>query len=807
MDKNTVLYKSFDSSDFLFEIMWKLFPNILTQKDSAERFTQTLVLTSREFCSLKESGYFKIRTFTQGGFGAVGEISIEGKPLTAAIFSFNPYFSDRNAVTNTPVIIKYAIQPSATKVTKISLTTISISDPLSDMLFGSMLGHLYDIGICPFVPKYFGTYSCGNTETSMIIEKADSELYAMMLKRNISGSELRTLLYQFVYTMYVLKSYFGFVHFDTHLRNLMVVSSAEYTYHGSVLGQKMYAAYETGLVNRSGLPMIVVMPMPANLLKIIDFGCSLACFDRSAHAAYKRDLRVVTDYNNINMIGAGGALEGSLTNHSYANTVDIMFTIINVYEFGRIQGVPEYSSVADEMCTNLFGTSARDFLVANPQFVTRTVAGRNDWFMRNHSTGLSTGYSDLKFIPSAMCKGANGVKEAVCVLENTPYNGKRVAYMFHGAAPGEVLHGNTLFLSHNTTKYSENMNRFISLVKVEQRCKQSEKIYCKLDKMYRQYPVENIIDSKIVVNDANMSVIKHDKEANYPNKKLSRWLNASLTNQSAVRNIRFTIVTLNKPFKTAKLYRNDNLTKANRSPSLAFPIGIDAVFGKTVQPLGYSATRDASPPVVYHHFPNAYQMYLGVVVLGEDNRLGIERYTDFVRRHTTSVKKEFINKKDKEESEIIDIPVELKGGKPYKWAVTAGPVLVWNGRRILDESLVENATSSVVLYKNSSEKIFAGEGAGYYGLQNANEVTAHLVLVERKNRTSLVMIEGDGFLAPGLDMPDLARFCTNLGVEKAICIKSGVTVNMAIADSAREPIMISKSHVYTNYGGVVVGNF
>ncbi len=53
------------------------------------------------------------------------------------------------------------------------------------MIFGSMLGHLYDLGVCPFFTKYFGAYLCKNEKTSIITEMATIELRKLISRIEI----------------------------------------------------------------------------------------------------------------------------------------------------------------------------------------------------------------------------------------------------------------------------------------------------------------------------------------------------------------------------------------------------------------------------------------------------------------------------------------------------------------------------------------------------------------------------------------------------------------------------------------------
>ncbi len=95
------------------------------------------------------------------------------------------------------------------------------------MIFGSMLGHLYDLGVCPFLQSILERTCAKMKKTSIITEMATIELRKLISRNRNYGIAQKyplsviNLLFQYVYGLFIMKSYYGMVHFDTQHRNLM----------------------------------------------------------------------------------------------------------------------------------------------------------------------------------------------------------------------------------------------------------------------------------------------------------------------------------------------------------------------------------------------------------------------------------------------------------------------------------------------------------------------------------------------------------------------------------------------------------
>nr|UOX61093.1 MAG: serine/threonine protein kinase [Diabrotica toursvirus 3a] len=706
-----VIYKSFDSSESLFENIWKIFPNIELSKD----IVPTLQMSSANFCNLRDKKIFMIKTFSEGGFGLVGEATVNGKKLKGRIFSFNPH-GGKHDVFYINTIAKIGKHKNSIKIYKLSMSIISIVDPLSDMVFGSILGHLYDIGLCPFISKYFGVYYCEkNKETTMIIEESNYELRNLLRKDNrglITASEFKNINVQLLYTFYILKKYLGCVHFDSHLRNIML-TTAEYTYQGKTNSKYMVIKSKLGTI---------ICRRTKFLVKLIDYGAMLMNFNNSSIDKFKRNLTLLSDFNDLNKIGAYNTMEMSLNSKSFANTVDILFTLINEYEYlskgleNTDQAVFDYRykdinyeflQVLDEITISMLGKPMSTFLTEFPKF---TVTSPKEWFMRNHSTGIFYGYEDEDYLLQTIIN--------LCTMK-----GKKLYVLEPDINVSDVSEDNSWVLDCKITEYSETINRFNKLIKYSKKCDNNlRSVYCDFVKLYNQKSFD-FSDNTTIYNSDSLKIISRNSNWNLNPvyKNYNTWFSGERIPVSKleknIEEVRFFLIEIKK-YKTAKLLAN---TFLNKTLGISFPLGFTGQ--------GFISTDD---PVFFSHdkksYPDKAVLYL------HNNFFGVEQYNTFIDRHCK-----------------LQLPFKIKQGLRYTWAVSIGPVLLWDGK------------ISPILTNN--------------------EIESRLVLVIRGNQFGFLLIEGGGFPTAGLDHINTAKLCLNLGMDKAINVHSGLTTNVIFNDN------------------------
>jgi hypothetical protein len=524
-------YKKIDTIPKLLENLWSIFPNIIALDSSTRNpaiglvgqnlinksVIVPMIQNSVEFCQLIKDETIRLKAFTKGGFGQVGDITInedkQNQPLNAIIVSMKSYGGFEPFYV--PVIMKLYFSQKFPEwyISPISSlnggfqNALFVSDPVSEMVFGSMLGHLYDIGICPFFTKYFGAYICKeNNQTSIITEKASFEL-KQLISRNSSTPVLNTrpitilnLLFQYIYGLYIMKIYYGLVHFDTQHRNIMVSyihdrifkfngsSPSSYIYQGENISNKKVMLIQTHKT-KNGKPIYICIENTGLLLKIIDYGVCCAHLDRSMIEKYKVDMTISSIHSDLKRINAEKAYENTVRNVygldatlAFSNTVDLQYTINNIYEH-IVKGLDthvfrnnadpkartenaEIIRLLQVFTERFFGTDIETHLSGHPdQRVQMNPQGKLSWVSYNHNVGLV----DPKWAsPLSLLEGLINVcdKNREIDLDFKGLKQKKSPIVYFEPEVDRILGNsvlndkNTLLLTTSASDYQSNINQF-----------------------------------------------------------------------------------------------------------------------------------------------------------------------------------------------------------------------------------------------------------------------------------------------------------------------------------------------------------
>lgn len=527
----SISYKKIDTIPKLLEKLWSIFPNIIAidknTRDPAigvKLVNDALIIpaiqNSTEFCQLVQNGTISVKAFAKGGFGQVGDITINedelNQPLQAIIISikryggFEPFY--------VPVIMKLYFNQESPKWYISPITSLSdssglhnalfISDPLSEMVFGSMLGHLYDTGICPFFTKYFGAYVCNESnQTSIITEKASFELKRLISRNTntpvltIKPIAILNILFQYVYALYIMKSYYGMTHFDTQHRNIMVTYIHDrifkfngsvpvtYVYQGENISKKKLILFQTSKIV-DGLPVYICIQNTGLLLKLIDYGVCVAHLDRSLVEKYRVNMTISSIHADLQKINADKAYENTVKHanafpadtFAYSNTVDLQYTLNNVYEH-VLKGLDthvyqrqpdpkapvenaEIIKLLNIFTQRFFGTSIEDHLTRHPeQRIQLNPKGKLSWVSYTHDAGLT----DSKWVsPLQLLEGLIDVcdksKHVTFNFKKIKYNKAYVTYFepdVETMLAMELNDKNTMLLNTSGSDYQHNMNQFL----------------------------------------------------------------------------------------------------------------------------------------------------------------------------------------------------------------------------------------------------------------------------------------------------------------------------------------------------------
>ena len=362
MDK--LSYKTIDNIPRFMAELWKLFPSFIAKRHTSGELEnllfKPLLLDSKEMCNVIKNGFIKTKnSLGAGAVGEVGEMVINenngNKTILGVTVSVKPEDDDNDypgfEPFYMPLIIKKSQQAEFLEVTETkikNITMIGVTDPFSEAVFGSFASHIYDLGFTPLPMKMFGFYACqkGKAYNFRSISEKSNIPFSDLLARDkkyldiITPDDIVNFLIQYIYGMFVLKYYYGFVDYDTHLDNIMVtftkptylsrVFKSEippYFYHSKNLGNIEYMVYE--YPSNSIIPTYIVTKN-IGLTKLIDYGGCAVHFNNSVnYSSYNLALYSI----NILQFYIDGdkSYMKSVNNKSYANTVDIYYSLINLY--------------------------------------------------------------------------------------------------------------------------------------------------------------------------------------------------------------------------------------------------------------------------------------------------------------------------------------------------------------------------------------------------------------------------------------------------------------------------------------------
>jgi len=436
-------YKHFDEIDKFLANLFKFFPSLYgTAQIMNDKFGEIVITPilnhSREFCSLKENGFITITEVGQGGVGTISNFVINeeqpGQMVYGIIVSikliggFEPFYI--------PVMIKRTAFPreKSTVETVNGVREWRINDPTTELIFGSMISHLYDLGVGIFFCKYLSTYICKNPKEAAagrvehrssqqlftVVEKSSIEMKQMLTRRNTPWFQnihtnpdiFLNIIFQFVYAIYIGKKNFGLTHFDCHHRNVMITNTDKstiidgnphipYVYHGKNLLNTDYILINVG--NKEWL----AMKYTGLITKIIDFGLAGVYLNHSQNPKYKRNLIIATKPGSV---FSEAAYTTCKTDSSFRNTIEIQFLLTNMYEHMRLgldthagqttQGDPKapgafkpLMDMLNNFTRNFYGSEAYMLETVLRRDKTKRIRqklnGQMDWISRNYNCGLS----------------------------------------------------------------------------------------------------------------------------------------------------------------------------------------------------------------------------------------------------------------------------------------------------------------------------------------------------------------------------------------------------------------------------------
>lgn len=266
--------------------------------NNIELVSENLIHFSNDFDYFWKRGKYTLELIKLGGYGSIGKLHFKNDSTI--------YFLENNVRKN--VIIKLSRHPLSYKIESVSGIWL-IDDQLSEIYFASFIYYLTELKVCPFLGNYLSIYL--NTSIFIFIEQYKMDLTEFLPQLNEENTII--FIFQFIYSMYILKMYLGMIHFDTHLRNVMVVKSEK----SCILFDKY---------KQNG----IYLPNVDYCIKIIDFGLCTINLENSIDPFLKRDLKIGS-YKFSNNISKVPNLYLNTVGSKFF-TVEIMYFLLHLYQ-------------------------------------------------------------------------------------------------------------------------------------------------------------------------------------------------------------------------------------------------------------------------------------------------------------------------------------------------------------------------------------------------------------------------------------------------------------------------------------------
>lgn len=242
-------YKKIDLYQYVFNEYLLILRNSRHTPESLASAVHRLIreiyrISNDEFCPLLTSSQQtriispKIKT-GQGVNNSVGELSMLQNGKIRRVKSIQNTFSQSSFVpVNKDMIFRRGLDRKEfcliiDYIEHLRAFQLQFKDPFGELIINSVLSVIFDLQVCFGICKTYGFYLCDHGRNSFsvsnIIEKSSftvKELFDYFHREQINQSifemVLTDVILQLFFTLYALKEWIGFVHYDLHPGNIMI---------------------------------------------------------------------------------------------------------------------------------------------------------------------------------------------------------------------------------------------------------------------------------------------------------------------------------------------------------------------------------------------------------------------------------------------------------------------------------------------------------------------------------------------------------------------------------------------------------
>lgn len=680
-------YKKFISINVIRDIIWDKLKVLENEPYNQEISFENITTDTNEICKYIGNNLI-FKKLNSGGFGSVYDILFDEmdeqnyQELKSISISINPNGGFEPSYLKSVIKINYQELKLDTRVEYYKKNAhLIINEPFSELFFTSFVNHIYEIGSCLFVVKSHGFFTCDKNLLTLS-EKCDEDFFQLLntTEPKINPKQLKNLIFQFIYGIHSLKKNLGLCHFDTHLNNILFKNLTEtYIYKGVDISKKQYFVFETTEPNS-----FIIMKNIKILCKINDFGQCALFLKKSSYL--KKNIVIMNDYDNMGLCKGKEALQNCYLNESYYNTLEIVYFLINLWEYLNKSFAIVYS-LNDE---NLEKSKIffKDFIIEIYNFISSFFENKFDIneFIKLKKCELKEYFGKLKPLVSCRDVGIKILFEKTDDLikgltrscEKKIKINDNFFYFFEDDIDfSNFSYENSVFFSSSPTFFEQKYNNFFNYTQHDNKMYSEiflqkkpfvthidEEILLKLKNIYTQKL--NIFRSGESKNRDiynlymfNNELIQQNinREGSFYKQKYQSWFNnKSITNEEVGKIIKILFFHV---FKVTSFHNillsNINLWDSHKftKSTLSINGGCFIVNGNINnltrhlisrehlgKPLGYFYSKHNSVNGTWLNYPSVYKNDMGVIYCVNDNII-LDSFSTFKKKHTTVPYEEF----------------------------------------------------------------------------------------------------------------------------------------------------------------------
>jgi len=243
-------------------------------------------------------GLFEKKSISKGGFGLVYDVKCRDLDIVT--------------LNNKSMVVKC-------NKNKINLEIFytdgvyAVDYDVSEIYFSALVAYIYRLKVCPFICKYLSV-NMVDDEYALFIQRYEWE---MLTFPHLTVDLVIQFLFQLTYTVYILKLYLGLVHFDVHLRNVMITKT------------------DRSFLIQTQDDKAVYLPSKGFEIRLIDFGFCLVDLSASIDPFLNNNLKIAPINFKKQQKTLPSLFYSTRSNVSKMMTIELQYFMLHIYQLTK----------------------------------------------------------------------------------------------------------------------------------------------------------------------------------------------------------------------------------------------------------------------------------------------------------------------------------------------------------------------------------------------------------------------------------------------------------------------------------------